>query len=95
MADRYAKAAASRSAPYQDDATPRELIDEATLSYMARTATGAKSQAMAEWIKDNVRAERRYSPPPASPAPTKHQKGTGRPFLPVPFRARQHRVLPS
>ena len=63
MADRYAKAAADRSAPRRDDATPRELIDEATLSYMARTATEARSRATVEWIKDNVRAERRYRPP--------------------------------
>ena len=36
MADRYAKAANDRSAPCRDEATPRELIDEATLSHMTR-----------------------------------------------------------
>ena len=55
MANRYAKAAVDLSAPCHDDATPRELIDEATLSYMTRTATEARSRAAAEWIKDNVR----------------------------------------
>ena len=30
-ADRYAKAAADRSAPCQDEATPEELLDEASL----------------------------------------------------------------
>ena len=63
MADTYAKAAASRSSPCHDDATPRELLDGTTLSYMNRTATEAGSRASAEWIRDNVRAERRYRPP--------------------------------
>ena len=58
MADTYAKAAASRSVPFHDDATPRELLDEATLSYMSHTATEARPRASAEWIRDNVRAER-------------------------------------
>ena len=31
---------------------------------MARAATEARSQALAEWIKDHVRDERRYRPPP-------------------------------
>ena len=32
IADRYGKAAADRSAPCQDEATPGELLDEASLS---------------------------------------------------------------
>ena len=47
-ADRYAKAAADRAAPCQDEATPGELLDEASLSYMARTATETRSRATAE-----------------------------------------------
>ena len=48
MADRYAKAAADHSAPCRDDDTPKELIDEATLSYMTRTATETRSRATVE-----------------------------------------------
>ena len=58
-ADVYAKAAASLLTLCRGDATPRELLDEASLSHMTRTATEARSQAAAEWIKDNVRAEHR------------------------------------
>ena len=76
MADRYAKAAADRSAPRRNDATPRELIDEATLSYMARTATEARSRATVEWIKDNARAERRYRPPPGRGLRRQHLRNT-------------------
>ena len=94
MADTYAKAAASRSAPCHHKATPRELLGEATLSYMNHTATEARSRDSAKWIKDNVRAERRYRPPPTPPAPPRHQKGTGRAFLPVSVQQRQHRVVP-
>ena len=76
MADRYARAAADRSARCRDDATLRELIEEATLSYMARTATEARSRAMMEWIKDNVRAERRYRPPPGRGMRRQHLRNT-------------------
>ena len=58
-ADRYARAAADRAAPCQDEATPEELLDEASLLNMTRTATEARSRATAEWITDHVRAERR------------------------------------
>ena len=74
MADRYAKAAADRSAPCRDEATPPELVDEASLSYMTRTATEARSRATAEWITDHVRAERRYRPPPRG-GPRRRQLG--------------------
>ena len=76
MADRYAKAAADRSAPCRDDATPRELIDEATLSYMTRAATEARSRAAVEWIKDNVREERRYRPSPGRGLRRQHVRNT-------------------
>ena len=76
MADRYAKAAADHSAPYRDEATPKELIYEATLSYMTRTATAARSRATAEWIKDNVRAERWYRPPPGRGMRRQHLRNT-------------------
>ena len=71
-ADEYAKAAADCLAPCQDDATPRELRDEASLSYMTRTATEARSQATTAWIQGNVRAERRYRPPPGRGLRRKH-----------------------
>ena len=76
MADRYAKAAADRSAPCRDDATPRELIDEATLSDMTHTATKARSRATAEWIKEIVHAERRYRPPPGRGLRHQHLRNT-------------------
>ena len=63
IADRYAKAAAGQSAPCQDEATPDELLDVASLSYMTRTATEARSRATVERITDHGRAERRYRPP--------------------------------
>ena len=62
-ADAYAWAAAARTAPCCDEETPTELRHEASLSYMTRTATETRSRALEEWIKGNVRAERRYSPP--------------------------------
>ena len=71
-ADAYAKAAAARTAPCCDEETPTELRDEASLSYMTRTATEARSRASEEWIKGNVRAERRYSPPPGKGLCRKH-----------------------
>ena len=76
-ADRYAKAAADRSAPCQDEATPEGLLNEASLSYMTGTATKARSRATAEWITDNVRAERRYWPPPGE-GPRRRQLGSTR-----------------
>ena len=63
-ADGYAKAAADQSAPCDDDETPDELRREASLSYMTRTATEARSRAMAEWITDHVAARHWYRPPP-------------------------------
>ena len=63
MAERFAKAAAGRTVPCNDADTPDDFLDEASLSYMARIATGARSQATAEWISSRVGA-RRYRPPP-------------------------------
>ena len=62
-ADKHAQAPADRSAPSQDEATRGELLDEASLLYMTRIATEARSRAMAEWITDNFHAERLYRPP--------------------------------
>ena len=75
-ADRYAKAAADRPAPCQDEATTQGLIDEASLSYMTRTATEARSRATEERITDNVRAERRYRPPPGRGLRSQHLRNT-------------------
>ena len=98
-ANRYAKAAADWSVPCRDEATPPELIDEASLSYMARTATEARYRATTEWITDNVRTERRYRPPPpggsASQTAGRHTEGASWPFLPAPVRTCEHRVFPS
>ena len=63
-ANRYAKAAADRLGPCQDEATPEERLKEASRSYMTCTATETRSRATAELNTSNVRAERRYNPPP-------------------------------
>ena len=72
MSGRYARAAASRSAPYQDNATPTELLGETTLAYMTRAATEARSEATAAWIWDDVRPEHRYRPPLGSGLRRRH-----------------------
>ena len=63
MASRFAKAAAGRTAPCNDTDTPDDFLDVASLSYMTRTATEARSQATAEWISSRI-GVRRYRPPP-------------------------------
>ena len=55
---------------------PRELLDEATLYYMNRTATEARLRASAEWAKDNVRTECRYRPPPGRGLRRQHLRST-------------------
>ena len=64
QADSYTKIAARRTAPYNDDDVPEALMTEASLSHMSRSATEARSRALAEWIASHVRSERRYRPPP-------------------------------
>ena len=62
-ADAYPKAAADHTAPCWDSDTPDGFLDVASLSYMTRTATEARSQTTADWISSRVGA-RRYRPPP-------------------------------
>ena len=62
-ADAHARAAAGRAEPCCDADTPDDFRDEASLSYMTRAATEARSQATAEWISSRV-GTRRYKPPP-------------------------------
>ena len=54
--DEFAKAAASRSAPQNDDDdVPDGLPMKTSLSHMSRSATEAKSRTTAEWISSHVR----------------------------------------
>lgn len=74
-ADAFAKAAAGRTAPCCDTDTPDELIDESSLSYRVCAATEARSQATTDWIARNVRAARRYRPPPGGSLCRQHLRG--------------------
>ena len=94
VADRFAKAATGRTAPCNDANIPDDFLDEASLSYMTRTATEARSQATVEWVSSRIGA-RRYRPPPGPPAPTQRQKGVGRTVLPVSVRPRSDWVASS
>ena len=76
MADRWARAAADRTAQCSDSDTPGNLLSGASLSYMTRTATEARSRASAEWIEDHVRAERQYKPPPERDLRRRHLRRT-------------------
>ena len=60
QADSYAKAAARQTASCSDEEVPDELLREASVSHMARSATEAR---LAEWIASNVRSTRRYRLP--------------------------------
>ena len=77
QADSYAKGAARRSAPYNDDYdVPDELLTEASLSHMSRSATKARSRTSAEWIASHVRSGRRYRPPPGRGLRRQHLRYT-------------------
>ena len=75
VADRYAKAAAGRSAPCADGDTPDELRWESSLSYMTGAATEARSQATTTWVSERIGA-RRYRPPPGRGLRRQHLRGT-------------------
>lgn len=80
VADRWAKVAADRAAPCSDSDTPESLLTEASLPYMTRTATEARSRAAAEWISDKVCAERQYRPPPGRGLRRQQLRGTRKEF---------------
>ena len=61
-ADESAKAAAEGGEP--DNAVPDEYRREASLSYMTRVATEARSQETARWARDHVGPQRRHRLPP-------------------------------
>ena len=75
-ADEFAKAAARRPAPCFSEAVPDELLSEASLSHMSRSATEARSRASAEWSAGNVRPERRYRPLPGRDLRRQHRRST-------------------
>ena len=49
-ADEYAKAAARRAAPCNNEEVPEELLTEASLFHIFRSATETRPRAAAEWI---------------------------------------------
>ena len=55
QADTYAKAAARRSAPHNNDDVPDGLLTEASLSHMSSSATEVRSWVSTEWIASHVR----------------------------------------
>ena len=101
QADAYAKVAARRAAPHnEDDDMPEGLLTEASLSQMFHSATEARSRAAAEWVASHVLPQRPTAvqapagegPPPA---PTQHQERAGREVLSVPLRPWVIRVVPQ
>ena len=75
-ADEFAKVAASRSVTCFSEAAPDELLSEASLSHMSRSATEARSRASTEWSAGNVRPERRYRPLPGRDLRRQHRRST-------------------
>ena len=61
MVDGFAREAAS-SRRSQRHRVPDGLLQEASLSHLARAATENRSRATARWIAGHVRPERRYRP---------------------------------
>ena len=76
QADSYAKAAARRTAPCSNEEVPDELLTEASLSHMSRSATEARFRASAEWIASHVCPERRYRSPPGRGLHRQHLRNT-------------------
>ena len=64
MADEYAKAAAIGNARVETEGVPEGYMGETSLSHMARVATEARPRETADWIREHVRPERKYRPPP-------------------------------
>ena len=60
VVDGFAKGAAGSRQRHQ---APDRLLQEASLSHLARVATENRSRTTARWISDHVRPERRYKPP--------------------------------
>ena len=74
--DEFAKAAAKRVAPCSDENVVDELLTQASLSYMSRSATEARSRSSAELIASHARTERRYRPPPGCGLCRQHLRNT-------------------
>lgn len=81
QADSYAKAAARRTAPHNDDDdVPEALLVEASLSHMSRSTTEARSRASAAWIASHIRSQRRYRPSPRRRLRRQHLRNTRKDF---------------
>ena len=72
--NKHADATAKRAAGGEEDRASPEYLGEASLSHLTRKTTEARSRATREWIRDHVRRERRYRPPPRG----KLRKGLGK-----------------
>ena len=70
----HADATAKRAAEGGGDRAEGEYLGEASLSHLARKTTEARFEAARGWIRDHVRKERRYRPPPGG----RLRKGLGK-----------------
>ena len=55
---------AKRAVEGEEGRSDPEYLGEASLSHLTRKAAEARSEATGEWIRNHVRKERRYRPPP-------------------------------
>ena len=62
--NKHADAVAKRAAEGEEDRADPEYLGEARLSHLTRKTTEARSRATRECMRDHVRRERRYRPPP-------------------------------
>ena len=60
----HADATAKRAAGGEEDRADPDCLGEASLSHLTRKTTEARSRTAEERIRDHVRRERRYRPPP-------------------------------
>ena len=80
MADTICKGGGGSHGPVLDADTRDELLDEATISYMTRTATEARSRATAEWISSRIGA-RWYRLPPGRGLHRQHLRSVRKSWL--------------
>ena len=60
----HADARVKRAAEGEEGTADPEYLREASLSHLTRKTTEARSNTSSEWIRNHVRKERRYHPPP-------------------------------
>ena len=70
----HADAVVKRAAGGEEDRVDPECLGEASLSHLTRKTAEARSKTTREWVRDDVRKERRYRPLPRG----KLRKGLGK-----------------